>query len=583
MPKDLYVTNPPDTERLRDAAKRATSGPSPEEINAELDRDTRGEAFDSLINRIAFEERVPRELLRRMVKQESAFNPAAVSPKGAVGLMQLLPATFAEQGVKGDIRDPEANLRAGARYVRKMIDQHRGSLELALAAYNAGPGAVQKYGGVPPFPETQGYVRNIIEGGQPGQVQIDQPPVDAMAVNAGPMPSSEPAPGTVPAQRLDQQGQPVAGAPPGAPALPSQADQDIAAVRNTLAAGPPGSPTIPASSTGERIVAGLLAALDPDFYQQTVLGERNRKRTEAREGYQAALQGRGQQISGGLGVAQLESSREASRNALEQRNREIAGALLSLQTQARQVQPRVKSAVSALEKAGRKDQAAALDAQAAEFDAALRSVQPNQVGASTIQGWRQQLSTLDRAVAAGFTAAGAGTKVPPKERDTIRWAAITLASLQDAEGLIKTFGDLGGPIVGRTPGQGMFLPYHAERNELEGRFSDINTMLLPKRLGAALPASDRDLLQGITFYMTDPGSEKARKLKVVRSVLERNLAGLRAQYGDEEIDSVMAAVGATQSAPGAPGGVAAPSPAAQQFIDTGDYDYTGLESYEETP
>lgn len=104
---------------------------------------------------------VPEDLFLRLVQQESGWNPSARSNKGARGLAQLMPGTAAKLGV--DASDPIQNLEGGARYLRMMYNTF-GSWRLALAAYNAGPGAVAKYGGVPPFRETTNYVR-IIHGG----------------------------------------------------------------------------------------------------------------------------------------------------------------------------------------------------------------------------------------------------------------------------------------------------------------------------------------------------------------------------------------------------------------------------------
>lgn len=103
---------------------------------------------------------VPEDLFLRLVQQESGWNPSARSHKGARGLAQLMPGTAAKLGV--DPNDPIQNLEGGARYLRMMYNTF-GNWRLALAAYNAGPGAVAKYGGVPPYRETRNYVR-IIHG-----------------------------------------------------------------------------------------------------------------------------------------------------------------------------------------------------------------------------------------------------------------------------------------------------------------------------------------------------------------------------------------------------------------------------------
>lgn len=104
---------------------------------------------------------IPEDLFLRLVQQESGWYEGAVSPKGAIGLAQLMPGTAALLGV--DPRDPEENLDGGARYLRRQFEAF-GSWDLALAAYNAGPQAVEQYGGIPPFAETQGYVRAIRGG-----------------------------------------------------------------------------------------------------------------------------------------------------------------------------------------------------------------------------------------------------------------------------------------------------------------------------------------------------------------------------------------------------------------------------------
>jgi soluble lytic murein transglycosylase-like protein len=114
-----------------------------------------------LVRAAAHANGLPEALLQAVVETESGFNPGAVSPKGALGLMQLMPQTARELRVR-DPRDPAANLDGGARYLKQLLAQHGNDLSLALAAYNAGPGAVQRTGGIPPFAETRRYVPKVI-------------------------------------------------------------------------------------------------------------------------------------------------------------------------------------------------------------------------------------------------------------------------------------------------------------------------------------------------------------------------------------------------------------------------------------
>lgn len=116
--------------------------------------------------------RIDFELLQALIVAESGFDPLAVSPKGAIGLMQLMPDTAKRFGVNADkknsveqkLRDPKTNINAGAKYLRTLINMFPGKLELAIASYNAGEGAVQKYGNkIPPYKETQNYVKTVTQ------------------------------------------------------------------------------------------------------------------------------------------------------------------------------------------------------------------------------------------------------------------------------------------------------------------------------------------------------------------------------------------------------------------------------------
>jgi len=137
-------------------------GIEPEEIFASLPeaRDTEKIAYAELIRSAARRYGVDQNLIVSVISVESNFNPKAVSRRNARGLMQLLPGTASRLGVR-DVFDPKQNIEAGARYLRDLLLRYNNNLVLALAAYNAGPQSVQRYGRVPPYRETVNYVRRI--------------------------------------------------------------------------------------------------------------------------------------------------------------------------------------------------------------------------------------------------------------------------------------------------------------------------------------------------------------------------------------------------------------------------------------
>ena len=114
-----------------------------------------------IINEVSNKYDVDPKLIEALVKQESGFNPNAKSKAGALGLMQLMPSTAKGLGVT-DPMDVRQNIEGGVKYVKSMLDRFNGNVILALAAYNAGPNAVKRYDGVPPYKETQNYVRSIL-------------------------------------------------------------------------------------------------------------------------------------------------------------------------------------------------------------------------------------------------------------------------------------------------------------------------------------------------------------------------------------------------------------------------------------
>jgi soluble lytic murein transglycosylase-like protein len=118
--------------------------------------------YDHIIRMLCREHQMDFSLVKAVIKAESAFNPRAVSQKGARGLMQLMPNTARELSVNNPF-DPYDNLQGGVRYLRKMLDIFNGNVTLAVAAYNAGPSAVQNANAIPPYPETRTYVQRVLQ------------------------------------------------------------------------------------------------------------------------------------------------------------------------------------------------------------------------------------------------------------------------------------------------------------------------------------------------------------------------------------------------------------------------------------
>ncbi len=151
----IAKTNP--TESLDNVLAQATAVSS----NIGTTQPSTKHQIMNLIEQTAKKHGVDEKLVKALIQQESGFNPKAKSKAGAMGLMQLMPATAKGLGVT-DAYNPLQNVDGGVRYLKSMLKKYNGNVILALAAYNAGPGAVDKYDGVPPYAETQNYVKNIL-------------------------------------------------------------------------------------------------------------------------------------------------------------------------------------------------------------------------------------------------------------------------------------------------------------------------------------------------------------------------------------------------------------------------------------
>ena len=168
----LNFTNSPSHDRDQTLVEikryRTSSAPKATAANYRPDRKGSLRAMvpsahvNASVNRAATDYQVDQALVRAMIHAESAFNPQAVSAKGAQGLMQLMPATAQRFGVN-NVFDPGENITGGVRYMSELLKTFKSDLRLALAAYNAGENAVLRYGGIPPYPETRNYVSKVMQ------------------------------------------------------------------------------------------------------------------------------------------------------------------------------------------------------------------------------------------------------------------------------------------------------------------------------------------------------------------------------------------------------------------------------------
>jgi len=157
-----HFTNAPTSSNYRLYLKRKVEFSAPVSFSVYNGNLNSSDQFDGVIDKASRDFGISPRLLKSIIKVESNFNPDAVSKKGAKGLMQIMPKNFNDLEID-DWKDPYQNIMGGTRYLKQMLEKYNGKLHLALAAYNAGPAAVDKYNDIPPYPETKNYVRKVTQ------------------------------------------------------------------------------------------------------------------------------------------------------------------------------------------------------------------------------------------------------------------------------------------------------------------------------------------------------------------------------------------------------------------------------------
>ncbi len=549
-----------------------------------------------MIVAIAGEEGMDPDLALKVAETESQFNPDAVSPKGAVGVFQLMEAAAAEQGISAEERrDPSKNIRAGVGYLKRMIAKHGGNVELGLASYNAGPGAVDKAGGVPQFTETQKYTKGILDSlkQRTGLATTSAPGAESMQ---GPQ---DEAPVQLPygaVQDVQGQGEEVRVSTFGTPEEALAAEEALDKARSEdevtasqeggvkestdpfvkeliariMADSPPGEQAKPLSN-GMRFAAGIIAATDPDAYVKIVQPELERRNEDARFRTALAETARTKDISALQALVSLGERDEVARQRLdiqregleirkasdaakaEQKARQLESAEQTVkvfESELNNVAGEMIPLIEQLSGSGDPTHQARGEALARELagvEGIIRSFSkdPFKVVPETVPLLERQIAALRRSQARAFQAVDAEARAERavhakvSQKLTGERTGITVLMSQVAQARKQVEAGVGGLETSFTPN---FIPGMGggERQAQDAMYSDINLSISPDRLGLNLTEGEQRILKGILLSTYDDKGKQLSALSQIEAIYKRRL---------KEIDSIFRSVGVMGPSP----------------------------------
>lgn len=549
-------------------------------------------ALFTLSDRIAHEENFDPALLRAVLETESSGDQAALSPKGARGLMQLMPATARELGlvVSHTVDErliPEKNIRAGARYLKQQLEKYGGDVSKALAAYNAGPGNVDKYGGIPPFKETQEYVGKILSRimtntapVEPGEPEEEITVTEATGIDEA---QEEKPTGEKEATSTESTTEEVS---------PSIAEMALNELVGRIFASsnekdPESGEIRPVPLTdGQRLAAGIIAAISPDTYAKIVQPELERR------GEMAAMESRVdatgankdiqhlQALTSYLGLMEDRAARQAlTKERLriqeldaqsridtrtkeqEERERGLSEAKqivdaygVDIADLTGEITPIIENLTASNDPA-KEARADSLTRQLAGTAGLIKqfSDKPELVGPATVGMLDRHIAALrsakERAVAQqqqeDMALQRAQQRVAPKLIEDRFFVTNVLAELETAKKLIRQ--GTGGWFAGQMP-ETSALPGGQERMDLNAIYALVQPQRIKEQIGAAMTEHELRLMEGVIMDITASPSKQLTALYAVERSMKMMLKRVDRTFAEFGLAPPSAAFGWAEDA-----------------------------------